>query len=256
MNLKIIITSIFLFSLAASFAQSNEIDSLLQAFKRKDFDEAVWTSSLKLEKKEKEIIPALIQLLESSEYAKLYYSYQLMYPGTKRVIFDYEKIIPFELDWISIRAGWLLEEITFMDFGYSSKAICSPSILDIKINNRIETNEKIYTVNWQNRQTEEEIMQSRNILAAKVRKWWEQKKESWNRVSAIKDALQSNNEYRILKALDFVSFYDFRKESIDNYHQLYKSEIWPQIVLLKHSLIKSIPERLVEFFSERNSSND
>ena len=192
-----LLAGIFLFATASGFAQINNLDSLLKAFKSKDFDQVVLGAKVALEMKQKEVIPTLIQLLQSTEYTKLYYSNQLMYPGSKRVIFDYEKIIPYELDWIYLRAGWLLEDLTFMDFGFRSKAIDSPSIKEIKQNNRSEGNEKIYTVNWQNRQTEAQIIESRKVLTIKVTTWWDQNKGSWTRVSAIKKALQSNNEFCI-----------------------------------------------------------
>ncbi|MEI6265168.1 MAG: hypothetical protein WCP74_08675 [Sphingobacteriia bacterium] len=248
MKHKIIFIIILLYTTVSSYAQKNNLDSLLRAFKSKDFDEVVWSSKLELEKKQKEIIPALIQLLQSTEYAKLYYSNQLMYPGTKRVIFDYEKIIPYELDWISIRAGWLLEELTFMDFGFRSARIDNQLLEEIKKNNKIEDNEKIYTIDWQNRQTELQIMQSRKILAEKAANWWEQNKSSWTRVSALKTALQSNNEDCISKALNFMSDYSGEKNNCDNLYTLYKSEIRPHIILLKHSLIKSMPEKLEDYF--------
>ncbi len=248
MKHKIILIAILLNTTLFSIAQSNNLDSLLRAFKSKDFDEAVLGAKTDLESKQKEVIPALIQLLQSTEYAKLYYSTTLMYPGTKRVIFENEKIIPYELDWISIRAGWLLEELTFKDFGFRSPAIDSPSIEEIKLNNRIEKFEKIYTINWQNRQTEAQIIQSRKILAEKVATWWEQNKSTWTRVSALKTALQSNNEFCISKALSFMYAYTDSENSCDQYFDLYKSEILPYIILLKHSLIKSIPEKLEDYF--------
>ena len=30
-------------------------------------------------------------------------------------------IIPYNFDWLSIRAGYVIQELTFIDFGYSSK---------------------------------------------------------------------------------------------------------------------------------------
>jgi hypothetical protein len=252
MKHKVIFIVVMLITTVSGFAQKNNVDSLLQAFKSKDFDEAVLEAKEELEKKQKEIIPVLIQLLQSTEYSKLYYSTKLMYPGTKRFIDESYRVqtIPYELDWISIRAGWLLEALTFKDFGFRSTAINIPSIDDIKLNNRIEMNEKIYTLNWQNRQTDEQIIQSRKLLAEKVANWWEQNKSTWTRVSAIKTALQSNNEYCIIKALDFMSDYASYKESCDNFYELFYKEIRPLIVLLKHSLIMSIPEKIEHYFDK------
>lgn len=257
MKHKVIFLAILLITTVSGFSQKNNIDSLLQAFKSKDFDEAVWEAKLELEKKQKEIIPVLIQLLQSKEYSKLYYSPLLMYPGTKRYIEEGYRVqtIPYELDWISIRAGWLLEELTFKDFGFRSTAIDSPSIADIRLNNRIEMNEKIYTINWQNRQTNEQIIEKRKLLAEQVAKWWEENNTSWTRVSAIKTALQSNNEFCITKALDFMADYSSYKESCDNYDELFYKEIRPLIVLLKHSLIKSMPEKIERYFNSKSDNN-
>ncbi len=248
MKHKSILLALLLYTSISSFAQTNKLDSLLNAFKSKDFDEVVLNAKIALEQKQKEAIPALIQLLQSTEYAKLYYSEALMYPGTKRVIFENEIVIPYELDWISIRAGWLLEELTFKDFGYRSTELDSELFEEIKRNNEIETNEKIYTIDWKNRQTKEQIIQSRKKQAEQVAIWWEQNKASWSRVSALKTALQSNNEYCITKALNFMAKYKSDKNNCDNFFALYKSEIRPHIVLLKHSLIKSMPEKLEDYF--------
>jgi hypothetical protein len=256
MKHKIILISILYFSSIASYAQINNLDSLIHAFKSKDFDEVVMSAKTALEQKQKEAIPALIQLLQSTEYAKLYYSEALMYPGTKRVIFENEIVIPYELDWISIRAGWLLEELTFKDFGYRSTELDSELFDEIKRNNEIETNEIIYTIDWKNRQTKEQIIQSRKNKAEQVAIWWEQNKANWTRVSALKTALQSNNEYCISKALNFMAEYESEKNNCDNFFTLYKSEIRPHIVLLKHSLIKSMPEKLEDYFHHEGTKGN
>lgn len=256
MKHKIILISILYFSSIASYAQKNNLDSLIHAFKSKDFDEVVMSAKTALEQKQKEAIPALIQLLQSTEYAKLYYSEALMYPGTKRVIFENEIVIPYELDWISIRAGWLLEELTFKDFGYRSTELDSELFEEIKRNNEIETNEIIYTIDWKNRQTKEQIIQSRKQKAEQVANWWEQNKANWTRVLALKTALQSNNEYCISKALNFMAEYESEKNNCDNFFTLYKSEIRPHIILLKHSLIKSMPEKLEDYFHHEGTKGN
>lgn len=233
------------------FAQNKQLDSLFKAFSGRDFDQVVLPAKQALEQKQKEVIPALIQLLQNPEQAKLYYSQQLMYPGSKRVVEENEIIVPYELDWISVRAGWLLEEICFKDFGYRSLATLDPSFEEIKHHNRNEENEQIYAVDWQNRLPQEQINQSRKKLATAVASWWEQNKNEWTRVKAIKEALQSNNEYFIGKALDFISDYAPYKNSCDNFFDAYPNEIRPLIVLLKHSLFKSLPEKLEDFWSVR-----
>jgi len=205
----------------------------------------------RLQVKQKEVIPALIQLLQNPEQAKLYYSQQLMYPGSKRVVEENEIIVPYELDWISVRAGWLLEEICFKDFGFRSLATLDPSFQEIKHHNRNEENEQIYAVDWKNRLSQEQINQSRKKLATAAASWWDQNKNEWTRVKAIKEALQSNNEYVITKALDFISDYAPDKNSCDNFFDAYPNEIRPLIVLLKHSLLKSLPEKLEDFWSAR-----
>ena len=74
MKLKIILIAVLLKTTVLGFSQTNNLDSLLNAFKSKDFDEVVINAKTVLESKQKEVIPALIQLLESTEYVKLYYS--------------------------------------------------------------------------------------------------------------------------------------------------------------------------------------
>jgi hypothetical protein len=111
--------SIFLITLlicSICVSQNQNIDSLFIQFKKASFYENVYPSKLALESYQKEVIPQLIELLSDTSFVKLTRTVDLIYPGAEQW-YGHGHYVPYAMDWISVRAGWLLEELTFQDFG-------------------------------------------------------------------------------------------------------------------------------------------
>ena len=60
---------------------------------------------------------------------KLRNTMDLIYPGAER-FYGHGFIVPYELDWIAVRAGWVLEELTFQDFGFREVALTKDALID------------------------------------------------------------------------------------------------------------------------------
>ena len=118
----------------------------------------------------------------------------------------------YDIDWISVRAAWLLDEITFQDFGYQSRS----SIMGTKENT-----------------PPKQLALYRLMLADSVSKWWEKNKDIWTRYSALKEALSSTNGQRQRLALSYLLSDNTICDglTIENY----KVEVMPLLQKIKQS---------------------
>lgn len=190
---KIIFLTVLLIGSICS-GQNNKIDRLFMQFKKASFYENVYPSKLALENYQKEIIPELVALVSDTTFVKLSGTADLIYPGAEKY-FGHGHYIPYAMDWISIRAGWLLQELTFEDFGYET------------------TNTG--NLSWKDKPTAESVKKMRKEQAACVQKWWKENKNKWSRINALREAFKSNDIRRISNAIQFIRY---GKTDCDNYN--------------------------------------
>lgn len=192
--------------------QNKRIDSLFIQFKKASFYENVYPSKLALESYQKEIIPQLVELVSDTTFVKLTGTVDLIYPDAEQW-YGHGHFIPFALDWISIRAGWLLQELTFQDFGYGT------------------TNTGNLT--WKDKPTSESVKKIRTEQAIHVQNWWKENKNKWTRIDALREALKSNDITRISNAIQYVRFVNTKCDGLNLKEFL--SEIGPIIQDFKKS---------------------
>ena len=213
-----------------AFSQT-KIDSLIYELKKPKFYPTVAQSKEELIDKgkevipglgKKEVIPGLIELLFDTSYVKLRNTADLIYPGATE-FYGHGPIIRYDIDWICVRAGWVLEELTFQDFGYKQNHISEEELFKlIKSNYQTEYLEKgKYAVNFKDTTELGKLKEFRKHLAIKVKKWWIENKDNWNRFVSIKEALISNNSNRMLNAMDYLRYgetycEDLTEESFSN----------------------------------------
>ena len=82
---------------------------------------------------QKEAIPDLIELLRDTSFIKLKNTADLIYPGAEK-FYGHGWIVNYDIDWVPVRAAWLLEEITFQNFGYRDATINEDKLLSFYIN--------------------------------------------------------------------------------------------------------------------------
>ena len=220
--------------------QDKEVASLLKELQSVDWS-VVFQAKEKLENLEGRSIPGIIAMLNDRTVKKLINTGDLIYPGADK-FFGHGQIIDYDIDRIDIRAGWLLEELTFQNFGFMGVHIQSDKLIDY-----IKFNFPKYYNNSKNRQlidksTEKERRDIiRKLSAAEAEKWWEDQNGKWDRFTALVQALSSDDEKRQAKALFYMRNGDtvctgLTKES-------YKSEIESVIHELSRSPLKRISEQ-------------
>jgi len=205
-NLKTILIVSLMSIFQISFSQT-KVDSLINELRKPEFYPSVSRSKETLVNLEKDAIPKLIELLKDTSFVKLKNTADLIYPGATE-FYGHGYIIDYDLDWISVRAGWVLEELTFEDFGFKQNQIKEDDLFQlIKSNYQTEYLKKgTYSVNFKDTTELEKLKKYRKQLAIKVEKWWIENKDSWNRFEAIKLALNSNNSNQQHKAIHYLRF--------------------------------------------------
>jgi hypothetical protein len=233
---------------ASCFGQKSKIDSLFMDFRQASFYGEVYSSKMKLENYQKDIIPQLIELLNDTSFVKLTETGDLIYPGATK-FYGHGNFVPYDMDWISVRAGWLLEDLTFMDFGYKTSGVDDATLFRLMQENYNEYLKKgTYDLEWKEKPTREKLIEMRKILAQKAKAWWQTNETNWTRISAIKNALKSNDENRNGEVLQFLRYGETKCDSLNS--MLYLSDIKPLVVLLKQTKYQSVKVQVDLLLSE------
>lgn len=238
-KLTIILLGAFLTGLSAFCRLQDDMDLLIDKFTSSDWS-VVKKAKEDLENYEAQAIPKIIKLLDRNEIVKLTNTGSLIYPGAEK-IFGYGQIVPYDIDNIAIRAGWLLEEISFQNFGFSGYHLPKEDLLPfIKITfptyyNNLNNRKKLET------STEAEL---RNIIfklsVANVNDWWMTNGKTWNRLDALVDALKSYDEKRQVKALFYMRNGDTKCTGLTK--DYYIENISKEIVRLSSSDTQRVSE--------------
>lgn len=151
-------------------------------------------------------MPGLIELLKDTTFAKLKNTDDLIYPGAEQ-FYGHGWIVNYDIDWISVRAAWLIEKITFQDFGYRDMTITEDKLMNLhKRDYTAYLQTGSHTIDFRNKTPRQQLILYRLMLADSVSKWWDKNKSTWTRFKALKDALSSNNEERQSDALHYLNF--------------------------------------------------
>jgi len=185
----------------------NSVDSLINELRKPEFYPNVSQSKDKLVDLGKQAIPKLIELLNDTSFVKLTNTADLIYPGATE-FYGHGYVIDYDLDWISVRAAWVLEEITFEDFGYKQNEISEDDLFKLmKTNYESEYLKKgTYKVDFKDSTDINILKKYRRELTVKVQKWWDTTSTDWTRFNALKEALHSTNSNRQHKALHYLRF--------------------------------------------------
>jgi len=153
-----------------------------------------------------EAIPQLIGLLTDKSFVKLKNTADLIYPGAEE-FYGHGWIVQYDIDWISDRSAWLLEEITFQDFGYKILSINEDSLLKLHFQNYqsyLQTGS--HKVDFEDKTSRQQFLEFRRLLADSVSRWWNKNQKTWTRFKAIKEALSSNDEKLQHRMLQYLLF--------------------------------------------------
>jgi hypothetical protein len=238
-NLKFIFLVVLATVLSFNLWSQVEIDQLLTDFKSDDWLK-VSEAKDKLENYEDKAIPKIIALLDIPDVVKLKNTGTLIYPGAEKV-YGYGQMVDYDIDKIAVRAGWLLEEISFNNFGFTG--IHQP---DENLVGFIKLTFPDYYNNTTNRKNLESISSAeirKVILQLSIKKaqtWWKEKASGWTRLAALVDALKSFDEKRQVKALFYIRNGDTKCTGLTK--DYYIENISKEIVRLSGSDTQRISE--------------
>ena len=202
-NRRLIFTAtigIFLYSFL--FAQTN-LDQLTNDFVSADWPK-VKAAKEQLENLGKTAIPEIMKILDQDKDVKLQNTGSLIYPGADR-FFGHGQIVEYAIDNLSIRAGWLLEDLSFNNFGFSGYGLADDELIGF-----IKITFPEYYNNSTNRKKLENstYIELRSLIhklsIAKAKLWWKNEGNTWTRLEALVKALQSFDEKSQVKALFYL----------------------------------------------------
>lgn len=188
----------------------------------------VSNARLALESRQGHAIPHLMALLDRDEYVKLQGTFDLIYPGAKKY-YGHGEILRYDIDWLTVRAGWVLEKITFQDFGFSED-IREDDLFEARLNGRVDgpLNEAIPINN-----DAEARQRQRARAVERCKRWWSSQNGKFDRFTALLDALKSGKPSSALNALHWLRF---EKTHIDGFNKKsYLRQVLPIVRMLAKS---------------------
>lgn len=239
MNTRNRFIGVFLVSFIVLVLNAQDKKQLLSDFVSADWQK-VKAAKIELENLQGNILPDLIQLLESKEKTKLTNTGSLIYPGAEK-FFGHGQILDYDIDYIAIRAGWLIEEISFNNFGFSGIHLPQEEMGDF-----IRITFPDYYGNAANRKKIEgasqnelhSIVQDLAVNAAKL--WWKDQGSNFTRLKSLVNALQSTDEKRQVKALFYLRNGTSKCDGLSK--DVYYNELIREVGRLSSSDIQRISE--------------
>lgn len=164
-------------------------------------------------------LPYLIaELKNENKYVKLQNTNDLIYPGATEY-YGSGWIMDYDIDWLNIRIGWVIEEITFKDFGFRENSIYEKDLFKMQID--LESySDYIESGKYDSRIRSRRVKEIKKIVK-NVNKWWNNNSVSWNRLKGITEALKRNNMQEQLSALNYLRFGNFMEFHITELTQEY-----------------------------------
>lgn len=229
--MRIFTTLLFLLAFCTCSAQAR-LNSMIAQLGHAEFND-VYRVKDSIVNRDKEAMPKLIKLLRDTSYVKLQNTFDLIYPGATR-FYGHGGIVNYDIDWISVRAAWILEKMAFQNFGYCEQSISEGQLIQLHQKNyQSYLQNGGHRIDLKNKTPRQKLIAYRQTLADSVSRWWTKNRRSWTRYNALKDALASPDEQRQSLALHFLRFDETRCEglTLDSYQR----EIMPLVLKIKNS---------------------
>lgn len=229
--MRAVTTTLFLLTFCVCSAQTR-LDSMIAKLRHSDFGD-VYQVKDSIVNRGIEAIPKLIELLKDTSFVKLENTADLIYPGAEK-FYGHGWIVNYDIDWISARAAWLVEEITFQNFGYREQTISEDKLMKLHQQNYTSYLQVgSHPVDFKNKTPRQKLIAYRQMLADSVSNWWNTNQSSWTRFKALKEALASGNEQRQSLALQFLRFDETKCEGLTRGN--YQKELMPLVEKIKAS---------------------
>lgn len=215
------------------------LDQIISDFLSTDWP-TVLSAKEKLENTGSACISQIVALMNDCRIHKLENTGDLIYPGAEKY-YGHGQIIDYDIDDICIRAGWLLEEMTFMNFGFTGVHLA-----DQELSHYIRYTFPAYYSDGTNQHHLDELTAAgkrkliRSLSIEEARNWWRSNSTEWNRLSALEDALNSPDEKRQVKALFYIR--NGKTRCIGLGENFYKARLENTIMTLSKSETSRVSE--------------
>jgi len=194
----------------------------------------------KLENNPYAALPHLIALLSDNEYIPLTNTGDLIYPGAKKY-YGHGQIINYDIDYFAIRVGWVLEQITFQNFGFSYIHDRDEKIMSHIKNHFDKYMDQNDYARLENSSADVQREKLLNLCIKKAKDWYNDDASEWNRLSALQNALESNDPKRQVNALNYLRKGETKCHGLDK--KTYKSELLPLVKNLTASNSPRVAEQ-------------
>ncbi|MBN1145486.1 MAG: hypothetical protein JXA72_13735 [Bacteroidales bacterium] len=179
------------------------IKQLMGEFLSSDWP-VVLAAKEKIENLGSESIPEILRIMDDCRVNKLENTGDLIFPGAEKY-YGHGQIIDYDIDNICVRAGWLLEELTFNNFGFSGIHLPAEELIGFIS----KTFPDYYGIQTNRNNTDkldetEKRKLIRTLSIEKAKKWWQAVAKPWNRLTALELSLKSTDEKRQVKALFYM----------------------------------------------------
>jgi hypothetical protein len=194
---------VLVISFIALVLNAQDKKQLLADFTGSDWQK-VKESKISLENMQMIVIPDLILLLDKKEKVKLTSTGSLIYPGAEK-FFGHGQILDYDIDYIAIRAGWLIEETAFQNFGFTGIHLPKDEMSDfirITFPEYYSNPDNLKKIQLASQDELRSIIQ--DLAVRQTKKWWEEESVDFSRLNALVDALRSPDEKQQVKALFYM----------------------------------------------------
>jgi len=156
----------------------------------------VWQARSALLNLQHHAFAALSAQLDREELVKLQNTADLIYPGAER-FYGHGRAVFYDIDWVHIRAGWVLEDLVRVSFGFGLGSTLTPT----------EVIGAVFHTDPPQLPPEKWSLESRaaagRAAAARARVWLAENQD-WRCLDALRDDLRSESTARQRSAIDWM----------------------------------------------------
>lgn len=141
----------------------------------------------------------LIEMADDPREIRLVQTGDLIYPGAEH-FYGHGFVVNYPLNWVAGRAGWLIEDITFQNFGFSGDLPRGDGLLlkSAQMQGQAEAEGP------PDGATPGKLKEA----AQRARDWFRQTRGRWTRFDGLKEAIFSDDPVRQQNALSYMRFQD------------------------------------------------
>ena len=238
--------TLFLCALFVHFTYTKDVQQLVKDFSGNNWED-VLNAKYELEDYEAKALKDIIVLLDEDKTIKLTNTGDLIYPGAAK-FYGHGMIVDYDIDNLIIRAGWLLEEITFENFGFSTIHERDENLDNLIMQNFKDFLTPAYKDKIEKMTADEKRIEMKKMAVKKAKDWYMNESDGWKRLTGIVDALYSDDARRQILALQYLRYDNTKCAGLSI--ETYLDELKSRIVYLSKSKITRISEQAIYILND------